>query len=107
MYMFIHVLVLGFECARDNHGRISYLYTPVRAASRSRLGGAEAGWRFRPSTRRQGNIPTFFINPRTVIIPTAITTHPFVPRFSGEADFSPIDLVPATTFRAHSDTPGS
>ena len=31
-----------------------------------------------------------------------ITTHPFVPNFAGEVDFSPDKLGPVTTFRAHS-----
>ncbi|KAM5544155.1 hypothetical protein V8D89_002204 [Ganoderma adspersum] len=35
-------------------------------------------------------------------ITTVITTHPFVPNFGGEVDFSPIKLGPVTTFRAHS-----
>ena len=34
-----------------------------------------------------------------------ITTHPFVPNFAGEVDFSPDKLGPVTTFRAHSECP--
>ena len=35
-------------------------------------------------------------------ITTLITTHPFVPNFVGEVDFSPIKLGPVTNFQAHS-----
>ena len=35
-----------------------------------------------------------------------ITTHPFVPNFAGEVDFSPDKLGPVTTFRVHSDRCG-
>ena len=37
-------------------------------------------------------------------ITTVITTHPFVPSFAGEVDFSPIKLGPVTNFQAHSAT---
>ena len=44
----------------------------------------------------------FLMNAVSRTITTVITTHPFVPNFDGEVDFSPIKLGPVTTFWAHS-----
>ena len=44
----------------------------------------------------------FLMNAVLRTITTVITTHPFVPNFAGEVDFSPIKLGPVTTFWAHS-----
>ena len=48
------------------------------------------------------NPPSFLMNAVSRTITTLITTHPFVPNFAGEVDFSPIKLGPVTNFRAHS-----
>ena len=48
------------------------------------------------------NLLTFMGNAVSGAITIMITTHPFVPNFAGEVDFSPDKLGPVTTFRAHS-----
>ena len=48
------------------------------------------------------NSPGFLMNAVSRTITTVITSHPFVPNFSGEVDFSHIKLGPVTNFRAHS-----
>ena len=47
-------------------------------------------------------LPTFMGNAVSGTITTLITTHPLTPKLPGEVGFSPINLGPVTTSRAHS-----
>ena len=72
------------------------------------FGQADVCWQassagfFKAKGQGARNPPSFLMNAVSRTITTLITTHPFVPNFVGEVDFSPIKLGPVTNFQAHS-----
>ena len=78
---------------RDKHSTSARVSGRQMCPGKSPAPGQEQGAR---------NPSSFLMNAVSRTITTVITTHPFVPNFGGEVDFSPIKLGPVTTFWAHS-----